>query len=167
MSKKYQNKGFATRAVRSGQYRTNENEHSEAIFTTSSYAFDSAEQAAARFSGDEPGNIYSRFTNPTVRTFEERIAALEGADSAVATASGMSAILSTFMALLSAGDHIVSSRSIFSTTRDLFDKYLSRFGVDTSYVALTDLADWKTAIKSNTKALFLKCPTMVSYFSCT
>ncbi|RLA04271.1 MAG: O-succinylhomoserine sulfhydrylase [Gammaproteobacteria bacterium] len=159
MSKKYQDKGFATRAVRAGQHRTNENEHSEAIFTTSSYAFDSAEQAAARFSGDEPGNIYSRFTNPTVRTFEERIAALEGAESGVATSSGMSAILSTFMGLLSAGDHIVSSRSIFGTTRVLFDKYLNRFGVDTSYVALTDLDDWKAAIKPNTKALFLETPS--------
>lgn len=159
MTEQYQDKGFATRAVRAGQKRTNEHEHSEPIFPTSSYVFDSAEQAAARFSGDEPGNIYSRFTNPTVRTFEQRLAALEGGESAVATSSGMSAILSTFMALLSAGDHIVSSRSIFGTTRSLFDKYLAKFGLETDYVALTDLNDWKKAIKSNTKALFLETPS--------
>jgi O-succinylhomoserine sulfhydrylase len=159
MTEQYQDKGFATRAVRAGQKRTNEHEQSEPIFPTSSYVFDNAEQAAARFSGDEPGNIYSRFTNPTVRTFEQRLAALEGGESAVATASGMSAILSTFMALLSAGDHIVSSCSIFGTTRSLFDKYLARFGVETDYVALTDLNDWKNAIKPNTKALFLETPS--------
>ena len=159
MTEQFQDKGFATRAVRAGQKRTNEHEQSEPIFLTSSYVFDSAEQAAARFSGDEPGNIYSRFTNPTVRTFEQRLAALEGGESAVATASGMSAILSTFMALLSAGDHIVSSRSIFGTTRSLFDKYLAKFGLETSYVALTELDDWENAIKPNTKALFLETPS--------
>jgi len=159
MTDSYKDQHFATRAVRAGQHRTNENEHAEPMFLTSSYVFDSAEQAAARFGGDEPGNIYSRFTNPTVRTFEERLASLEGGESAVATSSGMSAILSTFMALLSAGDHIVSSRSIFGTTRVLFDKYLSKFGVETDYVALTDLAAWQQAIKPNTKALFLETPS--------
>lgn len=159
MTKQYHNKGFATRSVRAGQHRTNEQEQSEPIFPTSSYVFDSAEQAAARFSGDEPGNIYSRFTNPTVRTFEQRLASLEGAESAVATSSGMSAILSTFMGLLCAGDHIVSSRSIFGTTRVLFDKYLAKFGVATDYVALTDLEAWQQAIKPNTKALFLETPS--------
>ena len=159
MTKQFHDKGFSTIAVRAGQQRTNEHEHSEPIFPTSSYVFDSAEQAAARFSGDEPGNIYSRFTNPTVRTFEQRLAALEGGESAVATASGMSAILSTFMALLSSGDHIVSSRSIFGTTRVLFDKYLAKFGVETDYVALTDLESWQQAIKPNTKALFLETPS--------
>ncbi|NOQ82096.1 MAG: O-succinylhomoserine sulfhydrylase [Methylophaga sp.] len=159
MTDSYKEQGFATRAVRAGQQRTHENEHSEPMFLTSSYVFDNAEQAAARFSGDEAGNIYSRFTNPTVRTFEQRLASLEGAESAVATSSGMSAILSTFMALLSAGDHIVSSRSIFGTTRVLFDKYLAKFGVATDYVALTDLASWEQAIKSNTKALFLETPS--------
>jgi len=154
-----QDKGFATRAVRSGQIRTAENEHAEPIFVTSSYVFDSAEQAAARFSGDEAGNIYSRFTNPTVRTFEQRLASLEGGETAVATSSGMSAILSTFMGLFSAGDHIVSSRSIFGTTRVLFDKYLAKFGLETDYVALTDLDAWKKAIKPNTKALFLETPS--------
>ncbi|OUR70900.1 O-succinylhomoserine sulfhydrylase [Methylophaga sp. 41_12_T18] len=154
-----QDKGFATRAVRSGQVRTAENEHAEPIFVTSSYVFDSAEQAAARFSGDEAGNIYSRFTNPTVRTFEQRLASLEGGETAVATSSGMSAILSTFMGLFAAGDHIVSSRSIFGTTRVLFDKYLAKFGLETDYVALTDLDAWKQAIKPNTKALFLETPS--------
>lgn len=159
MTQSFDDKGFATRAVRAGQIRTQEGEHAEPIFPTSSYVFDSAEQAAARFSGNEPGNIYSRFTNPTVRTFEQRLATLEGGESAVATSSGMSAILSTFMALLSAGDHIVSSRSVFGTTRVLFDKYLAKFGVETDYVALTDLADWQRAIKPNTKALFLETPS--------
>lgn len=159
MSNSNQEKGFATRAVRAGQIRTPENEHAEPIFTTSSYVFDSAEQAAARFNGDEDGNIYSRFTNPTVRTFEQRLASLEDGEVAVATASGMAAILSTFMGLLSAGDHIVSSRSIFGTTRVLFDKYLAKFGLDTDYVALTDIDAWQQAIKPNTKALFLETPS--------
>jgi O-succinylhomoserine sulfhydrylase len=159
MSNSNQEKGFATRAVRDGQIRTAENEHAEPIFLTSSYVFDSAEQAADRFNGDEDGNIYSRFTNPTVRTFEQRLASLEEGEVAVATASGMAAILSTFMGVLSAGDHVVSSQSIFGTTRVLFDKYLSKFGLDTDYVALTDLDAWQQAIKPNTKALFLETPS--------
>lgn len=148
-----------TLAVRAGQYRTNEGEHAEAIFPTSSYVFESAAHAAARFGGDEPGNIYSRFTNPTVRAFEERLAALEGGESCVATASGMAAILSTCAALLQAGDHIVSSRSIFGTSTVLFNKYLSRFGIETSYVSLTDVSDWEKAIKPNTKLFFLETPS--------
>lgn len=159
MTEDFRDKGFATRAVRAGHLRTAENEQSEPIFPTSSFVFDSAEQAAARFSGEEQGNIYSRFTNPTVRTFEQRLAALEGGESCVATASGMSAILATFMGLCAAGDHIVSSRSIFGTTRVLFDKYLTKFGLQTDYVPLTDLAAWKKAIKPNTKALFLETPS--------
>ncbi len=159
MTDKFKDKGFATRAVRVGHRRTAESEQSEPIFPTSSFVFDSAEQAAARFSGDEPGNIYSRFTNPTVRTFEERLATLEGGESAVATSSGMSAILSTMMALLEAGDHVVSSMSIFGTTRVLFDKYLSKFGIETDYVKLSDLNDWQQAIKPETKILFLETPS--------
>lgn len=159
MTDHFEDKGFATRAVRVGHRRTAEHEQSEPIFPTSSFVFDSAEQAAARFGGDEAGNIYSRFTNPTVRTFEQRLATLEGAESAVATASGMSAILSTMMALLSAGDHVVSSRSIFGTTRVLFDKYLSRFGVATDYVALSDVAAWQRAIRPETRILFLETPS--------
>ncbi|EEF79113.1 O-succinylhomoserine sulfhydrylase [Methylophaga thiooxydans] len=159
MTDTFKDKGFATKAVRVGHRRTAESEQSEPIFPTSSFVFDSAEQAAARFSGDEPGNIYSRFTNPTVRTFEERLAALEGGESAVATSSGMSAILSTMMGLLESGDHIVSSMSIFGTTRVLFDKYLSKFGINTDYVKLSDLDDWKRAITPETKMLFLETPS--------
>lgn len=151
--------GFSTMAVRAGQNRTEEGEHSEAIFPTSSFVFESAAEAAARFSGDEPGNVYSRFTNPTVRNFEQRLAALEGGESCVATASGMAAIMSVCMGLLRAGDHIVSSRSIFGSTTVLFDKYLERFNIQTSYVALGDLADWERAIQSNTKLLFLETPS--------
>jgi len=132
--------GFDTIAIRSGHRRTAELEHSEAIFATSSFVFENAAQAAARFSGAEPGNIYSRFTNPTTRAFEERLAAMEGGQSCVATASGMAAITSLCMAILQMGDHIVSSRSIFGTTTTLFEKYLPRFGIETSFVAQTDLA---------------------------
>ncbi len=150
---------FATRAVRTGHHRTGEGEHSEAIFATSSYVFVSAAEAAARFAGDSPGNIYSRFTNPTVRAFEERLASLEGGAACVATASGMSAILATCMGLLKAGDHIVSSRSVFGSTTMLFDKYLARFGVTTDYVPLDDLDAWAAAIRPNTRLLFLETPS--------
>ncbi len=154
-----ENWALETLAVRAGQVRTAEGEHSEPIFPTSSFVFPSAAEAAARFSGDSPGNIYSRFTNPTVRTFEQRLAALEGGDSCVATSSGMSAILSTCIALLKSGDHVVSSRSIFGTTVVLFNKYLQPFGVDTTFVDLTDLDAWKKAIKPETKILFLETPS--------
>jgi O-succinylhomoserine sulfhydrylase len=150
---------FETRAVRSGQQRTAEGEHSEAIFPTSSYVFGSAAEAAARFSGDEPGNIYSRFTNPTVRTFEARLASLEGGDSCVATSSGMAAILATCAGLLKAGDHIVSSRSVFGTTTVLFNTYLARFGIETTFVALEDPAAWEAAIRKETRLLFLETPS--------
>ena len=148
-----------TLAVRAGQVRTAEGEHSEPIFPTSSYVFPSAAEAAARFSGESQGNIYSRFTNPTVRTFEQRLAVLEGGDSCVATSSGMSAILSTCIAVLKTGDHVVSSRSIFGTTVVLFNKYLQPFGVETTFVDLTDLDAWKNAIKPETKILFLETPS--------
>ncbi len=151
--------GFDTLAVRAGYQRTNEAEHNEAIFPTSSYVYQSAAQAAARFSGDDPGNIYSRFTNPTVRTFEERLAALEGAESCVATASGMAAIMSTCLGLLKTGDHIVSSRAIFGSTVVLFNNFMARFGVDTTYVDLTDLSAWEAAIQDNTRILFLETPS--------
>ncbi len=151
--------GFDTLAVRAGHERTNEGEQSEAIFTTSSYVYNSAAQAAARFSGDEPGNIYSRFTNPTVQTFEKRLAALEGGERCVATASGMGAILTTCLGLLKAGDHIVSSRAIFGSTVVLFNNILARFGVETSYVPLTDLSAWEAAIRPETKFLFLETPS--------
>ena len=151
--------GFDTLAIRAGYKRTGEAEHNEAIFPTSSYVYESAAQAAARFSGDEPGNIYSRFTNPTVRTFEDRLAALEGAESCVATASGMSAIMSTCLGLLKTGDHIVSSRSIIGSTVVLFNNFMARFGVETTYVDLTDLSAWEAAIQKNTRILFLETPS--------
>jgi len=151
--------GFGTRAVRTGHRRTPEGEQGEPIFTTSSFVYRNAAEAAARFGGESPGNIYSRFTNPTVRIFEERLAALEGGERCVATASGMAAILSTCMGLLRAGDHIVSSRAIFGSTRMLFDNHLGKFGVATSYVPQTDLAAWKAAIRPETKLLFLETPS--------
>jgi O-succinylhomoserine sulfhydrylase len=151
--------GFDTLAIRSGHHRTPEGEHGEPIFTTSSFVFSSAAEAAARFSGDEPGNIYARFTNPTVRMFEQRLAALEGGERCVATASGMSAILATCMGLLQSGDHLVSSRSIFGSTTILFDKYLSRFGIETSYVPVDELSAWESAIRPNTRLLFLETPS--------
>ncbi|HHO69188.1 MAG TPA: aminotransferase class I/II-fold pyridoxal phosphate-dependent enzyme, partial [Gammaproteobacteria bacterium] len=151
--------GFDTRAVRAGQHRTAEQEHSEPIFPTSSYVFDSAAEAAARFSGEQPGNIYSRFTNPTVRTFEERLASLEGGERCVATASGMSAIYATCAGLLASGDHIVSSRSIFGSTTLLFTNFLGKFGIDTSFVAQNDLAAWEAAIRPQTRLLFLETPS--------
>ncbi|MBA1149375.1 O-succinylhomoserine sulfhydrylase [Ectothiorhodospiraceae bacterium WFHF3C12] len=150
---------LATRAVRSGQRRTPEQEQSEPMFVSSSFTFESAEQAAARFAGEEPGNIYSRFTNPTVRTFEERLASMEGGEACVGTASGMSAILSTCMALLNAGDHIVSSGGIFGATASLFSNHLSRFGLETSFVPLTDYAAWEAAIRPETRMLFLETPS--------
>ena len=150
---------FDTLAVRAGQKRTAEGEHSEPVFTTSSYVFASAEEAAARFSGDQPGNIYSRFTNPTVRTFEQRLAALEGAESCVATASGMSAILSTCLGLLKAGDHIVSSRSIFGSTTLLFTNFLAKLGIETSFVDLADITDWQAAIRPETRLMFMETPS--------
>ena len=151
--------GFATRAVRAGQVRTAEGEHSEAIFPTSSYVFATAAEAAARFSGEQPGNIYSRFTNPTVRNFEDRLAALEEAECCVATASGMSAILSTCIGLLKSGDHIVSSRSIFGTTTVLFTNFMAKLGIETTFVNLSDLDDWKAAIRPETKLFFLETPS--------
>ena len=148
-----------TLAIRAGYTRTFEQENSEAIFPTSSYVYENAQQAADRFSGAVPGNVYSRFTNPTVRAFENRLAKLEGGESCVATASGMSAILATFMGVLAAGDHLVSSSSIFGTTKVLFTKYLAKFGVEISFVPQNDHQAWLSAIKPNTKAFFLETPS--------
>jgi O-succinylhomoserine sulfhydrylase len=159
MDNSQDNKRFDTLAIRAGQERTGEDEHSEPIFATSSYVFGSAAEAAARFSGEAPGNIYSRFTNPTVRAFERRLAALEQAESCVATASGMSAILSTCLALLKTGDHIVASRSIFGSTTMLFSTYLARLGIETSFVDLDDLDAWQAAIQPATRMLFLETPS--------
>lgn len=150
---------FDTLAVRAGQQRTPEAEHGEALFPTSSYVFRSAADAAARFAGEVPGNVYSRYTNPTVRTFEERIAALEGAEQAVATSTGMSAILSLVMTHCSAGDHVLVSRSVFGSTISLFEKYFKRFGVQVDYPPLSDLKAREAAIKPNTKLLFVESPS--------
>ncbi len=150
---------FDTLAVRAGQVRTGEHEHGEAMFLTSSYVFGSAQEAAAIFGGDEPGNVYTRYTNPTVRNFEQRLAALEGAEQCVATSSGMAAIFSAILALLNPGDHIVSSRSIFGSTNVLFQKYVSKLSIEVDYVSLTDMDEWSCAIKENTKMLFLESPS--------
>ena len=151
--------GIATLAIRAGQVRTPEGEHSDPIFATSSFVFDSAAQAAARFKETEQGNIYSRFTNPTVRTFEQRLAALEGGEACVATASGMAAILATFLTLLKAGDHIVSARQVFGTTISLCNNYLTRAGIETTFVNLTDYRDWEAAIRPETRLLYLETPS--------
>lgn len=148
-----------TLAVRAGIARSQFNEHSEALYLTSSFVFENAAQAAARFQGNEPGNIYSRFTNPTVTGFQDRLAALEGAEACVATASGMSAILATAMALLKSGDHIVSSSGVFGATVQLFSTILSKFGVETEYVDGSDTKAWKAALRPNTRFLYLETPS--------
>lgn len=148
-----------TLAVRAGQSRTHEGEHSEALFLTSSYVFGSAQEAADRFAGAQAGNVYSRYTNPTVRNFEERIAALEGAEAAVGTSSGMAAILSTCMALLKSGDHIVCSRSVFGTTTVLLNKFMQKFGVVMTFVPPTDYAAWEAAFTPATKLVFVETPS--------
>ena len=149
---------FRTRAVRAGHERTLEGEHAEPIFTTSSFVFKDAAQAAARFADEEPGNVYSRFTNPTVRMFEQRLAALEEGERCVATSSGMSSILATCMALLKAGDHIVAASSLFGATISLFNNVLTRFNLTTTFVSLTDLDAWRQAITPATRMLFLETP---------
>ncbi len=156
MSEQYQ---LETLAIREGLARSQFNEHAEALYLTSSYVFDSAAQAAARFSGEEEGNVYSRFTNPTVSAFQSRLAALEGAESCIATASGMSAILSLVMALCSAGDHVVASAGLFGATQQLLGNIMPRFGVQTTFVAQTDVAAWEAAIRPETKLFFLETPS--------
>lgn len=150
---------FSTAAVRAGQERSQFGEHAEALYLTSSFVFENAAQAAARFSGTEEGNVYARFTNPTVSMFQNRLAALEGAEACVATSSGMSAILSTCMALLKAGDHIVSSRSIFGSTQQLFGNILSRFGIATTFVPATEIAAYQAAVRPETRLLFIESPS--------
>ena len=148
-----------TLAVRAGMDRTHHKEHSEALYLSSSFVFDSAEQAAARFSGEEEGNVYARFTNPSVTLFEERLAALEGAEDCIATASGMAAINAMIMANLSAGDHIVASSSMFGSTIQLLGNILPRFGIETTFVSLSDSAAWAAAVRPNTKLLFCETPS--------
>ena len=148
-----------TRAVRAGTHRSQFNEHSEALYLTSSFVFENAAQAAARFANEEPGYVYSRFTNPTVTSFQERLAALEGAEACVATASGMSAILATVMGLMKAGDHIVSSPSIFGATVQLFTTVLAKFGVETTFVESVEARAWQRALRPTTRLLFLETPS--------
>lgn len=148
-----------TLAVRAGQIRSDFQEHSEALALTSSFVFKSAEEAARRFANEEPGNIYSRFTNPTVTMFQDRLAALEGAEACIATATGMAAIATTALGLLKAGDHIVSSRSVFGTVVPLFNQILKRFGVETTWVDPTDLSAWKAAIRPSTRLFFVETPS--------
>jgi O-succinylhomoserine sulfhydrylase len=150
---------FETLAIRSGHHRTNEQEHSEAIFPTSSFIFNSAAEAAAKFAGEQPGNIYGRMTNPTIAYFQERLAALEGGEACVATASGMSAILAVVLGLLKSGDHIVCSHSVFGTTTVLFSNYVRKFGVEIDFVDLTDLSQWQQACKPNTRLFFAETPS--------
>lgn len=151
--------GPRTRAIRAGIRRSPEQEHGEPIFTTSSFIFDSAEDAAAKFAGDVSGNVYSRYTNPTVRAFEERLAALEEGEAAVATASGMSAILALCMAHLKAGDHVLCSRDVFGATVGLFENTLQKFGVSVTFVPLTEIDEWRNAATRNTRLLFLETPS--------
>jgi O-succinylhomoserine sulfhydrylase len=150
---------FDTQAVRAGIHRSQFNEHSEAMYLTSSFVFDSAAQAAARFANEEPGYVYSRFSNPTVTAFQERLAALEGGESCVATASGMAAILACVMGLLKGGDHVVSSSSIFGATVQLFTNILAKFGVETTFVAGADPDAWQRAVRPTTRLLFLETPS--------
>ncbi|MDH4189847.1 MAG: O-succinylhomoserine sulfhydrylase [Betaproteobacteria bacterium] len=150
---------LATLGVRAGQLRSDFQEHSEGLFLTSSFVFDSAAQAAARFSGAEEGYVYSRFTNPTVSMFQARLAALEGAEACMATASGMSAILATAMAFLKSGDHVVCSSGVFGATVQLFGTILARFGVATTFVSAVDAAQWEAAVMPNTRMFFLETPS--------
>jgi len=150
---------LATLGVRAGQRRTGFQEHSEALFLTSSYVFENAAQAAAGFAGGGDGFVYSRYTNPTVTMMQDRLAALEGAQACVATASGMSAILATAMVLLKAGDHVVSSNAIFGATIQLFSTLLSKFGIETTFVPLTQIEAWQRAVRPNTKLFFLESPS--------
>ena len=148
-----------TLAVRAGIERSQFNEHSEAMYLTSSFVFTSAAQAAARFANREPGNVYSRFSNPTVTAFQDRLAALEGAEMCVATSSGMSAILSCVMGLLSAGDHVVAAHSLFGATVQLFNNILARFGISTTWVELSDPQAWRAAVRPNTKLFYAETPS--------
>ncbi len=148
-----------TQAIRAGQHRTNEGEHSQPIFMTSSYVFDSAEAAALRFTGKEPGNIYSRFTNPTVNAFQDRLALMEKGERCLAFASGMAAIMAVGMSLLKSGDHVVCSRSVFGNTVLTFQNYFAKFGVETTFVTLSDLDAWEAVIQNNTQFLFVETPS--------
>jgi len=156
MAKEHQ---LSTKGVRAGQVRTEFNEHAEALFLTSSFLFDNAAQAAARFANQEEGMVYSRYTNPTVSMFQDRLAAMEGAETCVATASGMAAILATAMVHLKAGDHVVCSNAVFGATIQLFNNILGRFGIETSYVSPTKMQEWERSVRKNTRLFFLETPS--------
>src|SRR5262245_27184179 len=150
---------IATKGVRAGTARSEFQEHSEALFLTSSFVFKSAKQAAARFAGEDEGMVYTRYTNPTVAMFQDRLAALEGAESCVGTASGMAAILVTALTHLKTGDHVVCSNAVFGATMDLFNTILSRFGIEITYVSPTKVDEWRAALRKNTRMLFLETPS--------
>lgn len=153
------NLNFDTLAIRAGHESSSFQENSEAIFTTSSFTFKSAEEAAARFSGEEEAHFYTRVSNPTISCFQDRLAALEGGECCVATATGMAAILAVMLGVLKAGDHVISSRSVFGTSTHLFTNYLEKFGVEFDFVALSDPDAWRAAVKTNTKLLFAETPS--------
>ncbi len=150
---------FDTLAVRAGLLRSDFQEHSEALSLTSSFVYKNAAEAARRFGNEEPGFIYSRFTNPTVTMFQDRLAALEGAETCIATSTGMAAISSTVMGLLKSGDHLISSRSVFGTVVPLFDQICKKFGVETSWVSPANVDEWRAAVRSNTRLLFSETPS--------
>src|SRR5687768_5926977 len=156
MSTDRQDWGYATLGIRAAEPRSEEMEHSAAISLTSSFVFNNAAEAAAVFAGEQPGNIYSRFTNPTVRAFEERLAAMEGGAACVATASGMSAILALCLSVLKSGDHVLASRGLFGASINLFNNVLARLGIVTTYVDLADLAAWERGATKETKLLFVE-----------
>ncbi len=151
--------GFDTLAVRAGQLRSDFQENSETLFLTSSFVYKNAAEAARKFALEEPGYIYSRFTNPTVTMFQDRLAALEGAEACIATATGMAAIASTVMGLLKSGDHMISSRSVFGTVVPLFDQICKKFGVDTTWVSAANVDEWRNAVRPNTRLLFCETPS--------
>ena len=159
MADKHQKPGFDTLAVRAGQLRSDFQEQSETLFLTSSFVYKSAAEAARKFANEEPGYIYSRFTNPTVSMFQDRLAALEGAEACVATSTGMAAIASTVMGLLKSGDHMISSRSVFGTVVPLFDQICKKFGVETTWVSPSNVDEWRAAIRPNTRLLFCETPS--------
>jgi len=150
---------FDTLAVRAGTQRSQYGEHSEALYLTSSFVFDNAAEAARRFCGEEEGMIYSRFTNPTVDMLQVRLAALEGGEACVATATGMAAILATCMGLLKSGDHIIASRGLFGSTQTFFNAYMAKFGVETTFVSATDLPEYEAAVRPTTKLVFVETPS--------
>jgi O-succinylhomoserine sulfhydrylase len=148
-----------TLAVRAGGVRSDFREHSEALTLTTSFVYASAAEAARRFANEEPGNIYSRFTNPTVAMFQDRLAALEGAEACVATATGMAAVATTALGLLKSGEHIVAPRGVFGTVVPLFDQILKKLGIETTWVDLPDLDAWRRAIRPSTRLLFVETPS--------